>query len=402
MSIKQAIKATPKLACESERAYAVRLADLHGLNPTSIRTALQRNRERVMTVTSQTFDGEGGLVSTTQKLQQKDLQEYDLPLYRVSTNVTTGQQWEIRQAGNKGAELVSLHDVVAEAMSNLDLKPYTFKKGAAFTPHTLSNFITDVHAGMDASKGFLDYEWNAKILRDRFESNLQQVVQKADTFGRFEVIKLIDLGDTLDGYEGLTTRSGHTLAQNMSSAEQFQLCLEVYVQYIKNLLEMDLCDNICMIRAENDNHGGSFGQSLGVALEAVVRAMFPDANITFKRQSKFLDFQVYGDHVSVYTHGKDKEFLKQNLPYEMTPRWSQYLMSIFKKWGLLDKKISVYKGDLHRLGLSTNPFFDYYNFRAFSPPSGWAAHNFGASDSGYSIHVIGKDKRTVNIENMQF
>lgn len=399
MTIRQAISENTRLPNENETEYSRRIGEMYGFSWDSVRSKIKKLRNREMKTVAQRLDANGKIVSTTQKLQQKKLEEYDLPVVRVSTNVTTGQQWKIQQAVKNEFDVKKMID---EAISKIDITSYAFKKGKAFEPHTLSNFIADVHAGMDPSGGFLDYEWNAKILIERFETNFQQVVQKADLFGRFEVIKLIDLGDTLDGYEGMTTRGGHSLKQNMTSSEQFQLCLEVYVQYIKQVLELDLCNELHIIRAENDNHGGSFGQALGIALEGMIKVMFPKANIVFKRQSKFIDFEVYGDHANVYTHGKDKEYMKKNLPYEMTATWSNYLVSIFKRWGIIDKKIRVYKADLHRLGLNSNPFFDYHNLRAFSPPSGWASHNFGASDSGYSIHVIGKDKRSVNIENMEF
>lgn len=400
MTIKEAIEFNPRLPKESERAYARRLGDLYGLKDLSVRSHLTRMKQREFIQVSRKLNKDGEVISTTEKLQQVELSSYNLPVKRVSTNITTGQQWIIQ--GSSGKDEVDIKSIIEEAVSKLNITSYTFKKGEAFEPHTLSNFITDVHAGMDASKGFLDYEWNAKILKERFDMNFQQVVQKANLYGRFEVIKLIDLGDTLDGYEGFTTRGGHHLEQNMTTSQQFQLCLEVYIGYIKSLLELDLTNKIEIIRAENDNHGGSFGQVLGVSLETVIKAMFPKANIKFKRQSKFIDFEVYGDFANVYTHGKDKEFMKKNLPYEMNASWSNYLVSIFQKWGILDKKINVYKGDLHRLGFSSNPFFNYYNFRAFSPPSGWVTHNFGASDSGYSIHVIGKNKKSVNVENMEF
>jgi hypothetical protein len=400
MTIREAISENPINQDESVTAYSKRIASISGHTWDSVRSKIKKDKARKMKTVARTLDANGNVISTVQKLQQNVLHEYNMPIVRVSTNTTTGQQWVIKQANSQPS--IDIKGMIYDAIEKLDIHSIEFKRSKKFNPHKLTNFITDVHGGMDPSDGFLNYEWNAKILKERFETNLNHVVQKTDLYGRFEVIKLVDLGDTLDGYEGLTTRGGHDLPQNMTSAQQFQLCLEVYVQYVRHIVELDLCNELHIIRVENDNHGGSFGQALGIAIEGVLKAMFPKYNIVFKRQSKFIDFEVYGDHVSVYTHGKDKRFMKTGLPYEMNSTVSNYLLGIFKKWGILDKKINVYKGDLHMLGMSKNTFFRYYNFMAFSPPSGWANHNYGVSDSGYSIHIVGKDKRSVNVEDMEF
>ena len=55
--------------------------------------------------------------------------------------------------------------------------------------------------------------------------------------GGFENIVICNLGDSLDGYNGQTTRGGHDLAQNMSNKEQLHTYIKLMTSFIKSIQE---------------------------------------------------------------------------------------------------------------------------------------------------------------------
>ena len=140
-------------------------------------------------------------------------------------------------------------------------------------------------------------------------------------------------------------------------------------------------------------------------LEAFIKRLYPTANINFVRQKDMMAYKIYGDNCIVTTHGKDAKIMLKNMPYFLTSSWETFFTSVFKRWGILDKHIKVFKGDLHRQGMSEHPMFQYYNFKAMSPPSGWVQHNLATTESiGYALHVLGtkRDDYTYIDKNFDF
>jgi len=158
-------------------------------------------------------------------------------------------------------------------------------------------------------------------------------------------------------------------------------------------------------RVSIQGNSGTFSQVQGTMLEAFIKRIYPTANIGFVRQKDMMAYRVYGDNCIVTTHGKDSKVMAKNMPYFLTPSWETFFTSVFKRWGILDKHIKVFKGDLHRQGMSEHPMFQYYNFKAMSPPSGWVQHNFSTTESiGYALHVLGtkRDDYTYIDKNFDF
>jgi len=94
--------------------------------------------------------------------------------------------------------------------------------------------------------------------------------------------------------------------------------------------------------------------------------------------------------------------MKQPMPYVLNAKWQTYIDSYLKHLNLLQYKVEVWKGDQHRQGLSNHGLFKYRNFKAFSPPSGWAQHNFEhISDVGYTI-ITHNEHAVENISDVNF
>lgn len=403
MTIGQFFLNHPQLVGENLQKYLNRVAVLADRPFESVRRTYYRYVKSGWVEVSKTLDNTGKVISSVHKFRQEKFPAYDLPVRRVSTNTSTGQQWVIQESSKEQGK-VDLLSFIEDAVSRMDRTPIKYSTTKNFEQKELKNILTDIHAGMSVSDGFLPYTWNSDILQKCFQQNILQVEKEVDIIGgKLETLYLYDLGDSLDGYEGFTTRGGHKLDQNMTTEEQFATVLNNYLSMIEHFLALDIAHNYVVYRVENDNHGGSLGQIVGYSLELIVKRLYPKAPIKFLRQKDFIAYSIYGDNAVVTSHGKDMKHMKRNLPYVMTSTWETYLVSIFKKWKILDKKIRVYKGDLHRLGFSSHNFFEYYNFMAFSPPSAWVQHNFTTGDDiGYSIHILGKQRDDITVINRRF
>lgn len=398
MIIDDLLKQYPFEGKEIVSEWFRRVAEATGRNRHTIERQYYLLKEKVkFNIVQRRYDGEGRLLSYVEKPQQEKIVESDLPVVRISTNLTTGQQWVIQD--RSGAVKVDFTAIINEAIESLSRTPVKYKKAKNFNKKSCRNIISDVHAGMDVSEGFLNYEWNADKLNEAYNENLHDIIAQHDLFGRFERLIICDLGDNLDGYEGFTTRGGHKLEQNMTTENQFATALNASLSHIESLLAADIANQIIIERVENCNHAGSFGQVLGTSLELIISRLYPEANIKFRRLKDFISYDQYGENVDVITHGKDKKYMKSGLPYQLKPDNINYLNSIFRRWGIQDCKIRVLKGDQHRLGMEKNNFFEYYNFLSFAPPSSWQQHNFGDQSRGYSIHIMGESKRDITIIN---
>ena len=98
-------------------------------------------------------------------------------------------------------------------------------------------------------------------------SNAQEMYAAA---GGYEVLFIDDLGDGLDGYEGHTTRGGHSLEQNLSTQEQFEVFVQQKIRLIvscRQFARKIVCRNVT-----EDNHAGPFSMLANKTIQMVLEA----------------------------------------------------------------------------------------------------------------------------------
>jgi hypothetical protein len=243
--------------------------------------------------------------------------------------------------------------------------------------------ITDVHIGMNVNPdGYSLYggEWNENELNKRLKEVVNYVVANAKSS------KLIihELGDFMDGWDGFTTRGGHSLPQNMDNQKSFDVGLNfkiALVSSLKNHYNEIQCVNIC-----NDNHAGSFGYIVNSAFKSYVELKYPNS-VTVTNQRKFIDHYFIGKRCFILTHGKDDKSLKFGFKPVLDSNQIEKIKNYIDENKLHNYKIEFSKGDSHQLMFdsSTSKHFEYQNFGAFSPPSNWVQTNFQNSISSFSF-----------------
>lgn len=259
--------------------------------------------------------------------------------------------------------------------------------------------ISDDHVGLEPNpnnKGLFKYEYNAEIYTNSYEKVFNSVLKEFRTHGKFDLLLFDNLGDEQDGWNGLTTRGGHELPQNMSNAEVFETCIDTKVKIIKSLVENNIANKIILRKVTNDNHSGDFGHTINLAVKKIINLIYSTEIVEVETLTRFLEHRIYGDHCFILTHGKDAKQMFRGLPLKLDDKTINYINDYLRFYNINSKFVHVEKGDLHQIGYNKCNTFDYRNFMSFAPPSSWVQHNFGDCYSGYSIQVIPKFENEIS------
>lgn len=254
--------------------------------------------------------------------------------------------------------------------------------------------FTDVHVGMDVNKdGYSLYDgvWNEEELNKRLEVFVNQIVKNQKTNFLF----LNDLGDFMDGFDGLTTRGGHKLPQNMDNQKAFDVGLSFKIKMIDALVTF--YEKIKVVNICNDNHAGSFGYIVNSAFKTYIELKYPD-RVEIINQRKFIDHYIVDNYCFILSHGKDDKSLKFGFKPQLDAPQIEKIKNYIDEYRLHQYKIEFSKGDSHQLLLdfTTSNTFEYQNFGAFSPPSDWVKTNFKNTKSSFTTFNYEKEQKTIN------
>jgi len=210
--------------------------------------------------------------------------------------------------------------------------------------------ISDDHVGLEPNpkgNGLFKYEYNDEIYYQSYEKVFKSVVKEFNTHGKFDLLLLDNLGDEQDGWNGLTTRGGHELPQNMTNAEVFETCIDVKVKMIKSLVENNIANKIILRKVANDNHSGDFGHTINLAVKKIINLIYSNDIVEIETLTQFLEHRIYGDHCFILTHGKDAKQMFKGLLLKLDYRTINYINDYIRFYDIKSKYIHVEKGDLH-------------------------------------------------------
>ena len=255
--------------------------------------------------------------------------------------------------------------------------------------------FTDVHIGMDSSdKGRSLYpsEWNEDILFERLEKMISYTLTKQNS----NILHILDLGDYLDGFNGQTTRGGHSLPQNMSNQKAFDVGFMFKTLLITQL--SPFYDKIYVRNICNDNHSGDFSYFVNQFFKTYVERDLKNVYVT--NQTLFIDHEIIGNKCFVTTHGKDTHNLKFGFKPKIDPNQINKILGYLNTHQLLNKghEIIFEKGDSHLylFDSSSSDVFKYYNYPAFSPSSNWVMTNFQLGKSGFIHFNYDTEQKSIN------
>jgi len=134
------------------------------------------------------------------------------------------------------------------------VEPVEVRKPKYFNNKTLIIYISDMHIGAEVSNySVYDNKFNMVVAQNR----LKEVQNKIfDVCRNFEISNIVvcNIGDSLDGYNAVTTRGGHILPQNMNNKDQFKNYLKLMLDFFGALSNSSLFNDIKYYCVEGGNH----------------------------------------------------------------------------------------------------------------------------------------------------
>lgn len=255
-------------------------------------------------------------------------------------------------------------------------------------------YHSDKHVGAKTKLTALyDNEWSADIFRHRLMSTLDDYVLMSAMFDRYDKVLVSDLGDSVDGWNGKTTRGGHLLPQNMDNKETFDVYVKTMCDFFDALVQLDLANNYEFVAMSNDNHGGDFSYIVNRAVEVYLNVKYPFIKTSVKE--RFIDCYNYGNHTFMFTHGKDDTDMKAGLPLNLDQKTEIQINEFIDDRKLHDKWLHFIKGDLHQEALNFAKKFRYRNVLSLYGSSAWSMVNYGKAKAGASAEIVFKNTNKI-------
>ena len=330
-----------------------------------------------------------------------------IELHKIDTSIWKLSQFWSKEKSN-GWQVSAMfsskkeNEITAEDAHNILKSIFTTENNHKYTRDVLSTnnnkglfiYMSDKHIGaLTKSDSNYSNEYNRQVFRDRLEQTYNKIIQLYNEQGYFDTIYICDLGDSVDGWNGYTTRGGHKLPQNMSNREVFQTYVEEHKYFFDNLIKSNIAANYKVIFQTNSNHGGDFEYISAKALSYYLEGTY---SIEVTLMEKFLEHFEYGEHTFIFTHGKDSEDLKFGLPLQLNDKAENYINKYINYHNIdLSKNIHVIKGDLHTESQQLGQNFRYRNVLSMYGSSKWIHSNFGPGMAGVSFDIVEKDYDTV-------
>jgi hypothetical protein len=336
------------------------------------------------------FEGEGRMMDFKEYCEKYNLDFGSVMSYKLITHTGTPYFNTLFKETHTVNSIVStecLENIISKWAKSVPVYQPVAK---CFNHEWFDRLIySDTHIGMDTDKdrvAMYSSPWNKEIQLERARIMVDEMLKNH----KGTTLYVDELGDFMDGWDGFTTRGGHSLPQNMSNEEAFSVGIDFKMTLIDGLInhyDKIYFHNIC-----NDNHAGAFGYIVNDAVKRICYAKYGEDKIQITNQRQFINYYVVGKHAFVNTHGKDSKSLKFGFKPKLDPVQIEKIDAFLKYNGVYKKAdyIEFAKGDSHQMLLDycTSDDFDYFNYPAFSPASEWVQTNFKKSRSGFVIQQV--------------
>ena len=258
---------------------------------------------------------------------------------------------------------------------------------------TLIISLSDIHVGAAVSNDSIYYnEWNEEELNNRMEFIIKSLSKFVD---EIDNIVVFNLGDSLDGYKGETTRGGHLLPQNMNDKEQVKVFIRQMLQFFDNLYETFEVPMSYYCVGES-NHDGDYGWLANEKLASMLELKYPDMPVEIF--DKYMDFIDVNGTMFILSHGKDNKDMFRNLPLVLDVNTESKINEFIDYYGLQSvcDNIIFVKGDLHQSALTHGKKFSYWSVGSIFGASEWIHKNMGNSKAFCDYAILHNDGTFMN------
>lgn len=257
-------------------------------------------------------------------------------------------------------------------------------------------WTSDKHIGAAIpSDSLYKRQYNEHVFHQRMVNIYDKIVRMVNIHGKFDQLVVADLGDSLDGYDGYTTRGGHKLPQNLNNKEAARVHFFTHKWFYESLIKADIANTIKIVNVTNDNHSGDFGWHACFGLEQYGTIAWP--GVEFINQEEFIGHFCIYDKVFITTHGKDKKNRNRPLPLKINAEVESFIMDyvIDRKLGNYD--IHLRKGDIHLTDLDcSRNKLTYFNIGSVFGASDWIMDNFSDTKPTCLFEIVYEDTKDID------
>lgn len=265
--------------------------------------------------------------------------------------------------------------------------------------------VSDEHIACSNDNSLYVNKWDESEYFSRKMKIIQKAIAENKKHGSFDKIIILNLGDNLDGFNGQTTRGGHTLPQNMTNKEAIEVYSKINIRLWDNLINFFPESKFEEYDMANSNHGGlGWDAAAALVIKTYLDTKYPNS-VKKVIETKLIGSFKYGVTNIMYTHGKDDKFMKSPYPLNLNDntetkikQWMD-LNGIYHKPG--DRNLLI-KGDIHKFNWNEGKFFDYINCPSLMGSTDWIMHNFGNSAPGILTLVLDKNTGDSDISLIRF
>lgn len=314
-------------------------------------------------------------------------------------NLVLKSRWQVQtKEGIEWLESYRNVDTDPEPLSADDWKDIFKEIGGIQTLHSIEEELpvnrsliiwsSDKHIGAKIPDDALyKHKYNEHIFHQRMVKIFNKTMKLFELYGKFDTLVLADLGDSLDGFDGKTTRGGHDLPQNLNNKEAARVHFFTHKWFYDSLITANIANKIIIWNVTNDNHSGDFGWMACFGLKQYGTLAWPD--VEFVNQEEFLSHFTLYNRAFITTHGKDKKNRFKGLPLALDDKTSDFIMDYVLHYKLTDYKIHVRKGDLHQNMLDcSRKKMSYFNVGSVFGTSDWIMDNFSDGQASCAFELV--------------
>ena len=288
---------------------------------------------------------------------------------------------QLRKYMKENVDLKEQLNSFAGLLDNIDLSKFAWGSTELPTSNSTRDlfiWLSDMHVGASVS-GMSIY--NNEYNREEFKNRLDKVFKAVASTEGYDNIIVCNLGDSLDGYNGQTTRGGHGLPQNMNNKEQVKCFIEEMTNFFGKLASIP-CNHIKYYAVGESNHGGDFEYAAQLGLASILRY----ADVECKIFDSFIGtFENKGQYY-LLCHGKDNVDMFKNWPLVLNDKTENYINQYLDSIGLMNA--TVVKGDLHQSATTYGKRFKYKSVGSLFGSSDWIHKNFGFTRAACDYSIV--------------
>ena len=246
-------------------------------------------------------------------------------------------------------------------------------------------WLSDLHIGAYNAK-YSSFVTLPNYDKEEIKARLAKIVQTF--YGQsYGAVYVVNLGDSIDGYNKETTRGGHQLPEVMDDKEISETYIECMMEFFKSLKTNVKSDEFNYLCIGESNHDGNWGWLNNKLLAAYLA----NEGVKSYISNYPIDNFIIGKHSWIFTHGKDAGNQTRQFPLTLNPQTELYFANYIAEQNISNKYIYVVKGDLHNYAYTTGKQFDYISVGSMYGSSNYIVANFGHTKWSINYSVVTKD-----------